>query len=127
MPRRFAVALAFLPVLGLAGCTTGSPPAEPRFTGAVRGDYAAIAACTYKRLEKLFPGVLNYADLRAEQTIKIAAVDTLNGPHRPWEATFKPRGAKETAIEIRALSGALSGEDYWVDKLMPEIKACEPH
>jgi hypothetical protein len=82
--------------------------------------------CSYERLAQRYKTGLNKVDL--ESSVLISANDinpAISLPLKRWEATFRQAAGNKTAIEIRAMHGGLGGSDYWVDNVLPDIKACE--
>ena len=104
---RMGTAAVAASLLILPGCVTTPAADAPVFRRSVAVDYAALAACAYRTLDRSYPATIKLTDLRGVETIHVRQAG---------------RGAE---VEIRGL-WTIQSPTYYSERTWRDIAACLP-
>lgn len=106
--------------LALSSCTqVVTPEDEPVFSATYRGNYSAIADCTFSHLQKEM-GQLVLSNLTSQKTVQIS-----QGEYAliRWTLDIRDGGPDRSDVVFRSVR-AVWGRDFYANQVVPSLKSC---
>lgn len=107
----------------LAGCAGGDRTPvlsqAPVSSLLIDGDYQAVAACSYERLDKSQGAGIKKVDLPGTSKLALES-----GGVRYWELTFASQGKGRTAVNFTAVQTVWGTDTTRADQIMSDVRSC---
>lgn len=115
--RTVPILLLGLTVGACAGGDTLSQAAVTSVT--IRGDYRAVASCSYERLDRSMGTGIKKVDLQGSSRVALES-----GGVRYWELVFTPQEGRQTRVDYSTVNTMWGADTSKAGQILGELRAC---